>query len=684
MKNLFCDLETYSNIDIRNGTYAYCEDVEVLIFAYAVDDEPAKVWDLTSGAAMPADLHEGLTDPTVRLVWHNGANFDRTVLMHAKNLRIPMPIERIDDTMVMALSHGLIGSLGGLCDILHVPQDKAKDKRGRQLIQKFCKLYRGRRCTSETDPEDWAHFKEYARLDVEAMREIWKKLPRWNWREYDRQLFAIDRRINDRGMLIDVELAQSCVDLANTIRDENDVRTSELTDGQLASANQRDALLGYLNDTYAVDLKDMRRTTIEENLAKEDLPPVVSELLAVRLSSAKASVSKYKKLIAATNSDHRLRGCLQFRGASRTGRFSGRTFQPQNLPRPTLKQEIIDLGIPALKEGWSELVAEPNALMSSALRSVICAPKGLHLVVADLSNIEGRVLAWLAGEEWKLEAFRQADAGAGHDLYKLTYGRTFGVNPAEVTKQQRQIGKVEELALGYRGGVGAFLTFASAYGINLDELARHVRGAIADDLWREAESSYDWFLKKKATRGLGKETFIALDAIKRGWRQSHPAISAFWLNLEEGCVRAIEGETVRVGRLTLDRQGSWLRMRLPSGRYLCYPGARDIRETKGVGVISFLGVDQRSRKWTRISTHGGKLAENATQAVALDVLAEAMPRIEAEGFRIVLSIHDEFITEAGLDKTEHDLVRLMATTPPWGAGLPLNAAGFTADRYRKD
>lgn len=155
-------------------------------------------------------------------------------------------------------------------------------------------------------------------------------------------------------------------------------------------------------------------------------------------------------------------------------------------------------------------------------------------------------------------------------------------------------------------------------------------------------------------------------------------------------MRAIEGEIVKVGRLILDRQGSWLRMRLPSGRYLCYPGARDIRETEGLGetkdlgVISFLGVDQLSRKWTRISTHGGKLAENATQAVALDVLAEAMPRIEAEGFRIVLSIHDEFITEAGLDKTEHDLVRLMTTTPPWGQGLPLNAAGFTADRYRKD
>ncbi len=985
MRTLFCDLETYSNIDIHNGTYAYCEDVEVLLFAYAVDGEPAKVWDLTLDETMPDDLREGLNDPSVRLVWHNGASFDRTVLMHAKNLRVEIPIERIDDTMAIAYSHGLVGSLGGLCDIYKIAQDKAKDTRGRLLIQKFCKLYHGKRRTRETDPADWAHFKEYARLDVEAMREIWKKLPRWNWRAYDRELFALDRRINDRGMLIDAELAQACVDLAKTIRGKNDTRTSELTRGKLISANQREALLSYLNGTYGVGLKDMRSSTIESILAKEELPPVASELLAVRLSSAKASVSKYKKLIAAMSSDHRLRGCLQFRGASRTGRWcltgdhevltpdgwvrldewdggsiavwsksgdlisfqasqplvfdyegpmyawnttrfaqvctpdhkvpylkngtwadgtaeevakkrfaipftgtryvttsndhikvrvlimvqadghfakegflrlhlkktrkiercrhllrraglvfservsseggttftvlarhlpmwlrlfkgkqygwwmldespevifdelphwagyvsgpnsirycttvkenadivqacaclsgrtatilkrenheknqadtyvvniwltpspaakirekptivdykgkvycaktptgyflvrrngrvwvtgnSGKVYQPQNLPRPTLKQWVIDLGIPALKEGWSDIVAEPNELMSSCLRSVICAPKGEHLVVADLSNIEGRVLAWLAGEKWKLDAFRLADEGKGQDLYKLTYGRTFGVNPAEVTKQQRQIGKVEELALGYRGGVGAFLTFATAYGVDLDELAQHVRGAIADELWREAEAAYPWFVEKKATHGLSQETFIALDAIKRGWRQSHSAISAFWLKLEEGCVRALAGETVKIGRLVLDRRGVWLRIRLPSGRYLCYPRAEDIRETKDMGVISFYGVDQISRKWKRITTHGGKLAENVTQAVALDVLAEALLRAENEGLRVVLSVHDEIIAEAPLEKTEKDLVRVMTTTPTWGAGLPLNAAGFTADRYRKD
>ena len=685
MKTLFCDLETYSDIDIKNGTYAYCEDVSILLFAYAVDDKPAKVWDLTTGDPIPPELAEGLADPSVRLVWHNGANFDRTVLMKAKNFRCELPIERIDDTMVMAYSHGLPGALGDLCEIFKLPTDKAKDKHGRLLIQKFCRLYHSKRRDRTTDPEDWEHFKEYARLDVEAMREIWRKLPRWNWREYDRRLFAVDRCINDRGMLIDVDLAQACVDLSAMLRVRNDARASELTDGALASANQRDALIGYIRDTYGIDLKDARKSTIEAMLNREGLPESVKDLLAVRLSSAKASVSKYKKLIAATSPDHRLRGCLQFRGATRTGRFAGRTFQPQNLPRPSLKQEVIDLGIIGLKDGWGDLVAEPTRLMSAALRGVITAPEGRQLVVADLSNIEGRVLAWLAGEEWKLDAFRAADAGTGHDLYKLTYGRTFGVDPASVTKQQRQIGKVEELALGYRGGVGAFLTFASAYGVDLDELAGHVKSAISPAVWNEAADAYEWFEKKKLTHGLAKETFIALDAIKRGWRASHPAISKFWEDLETAALMAINyGQTTTVGRLTFDRKDSWLRMRLPSGRYVCYPAAKDATQDDGLGVVSYLGTNQITHKWGRINTHGGKLAENATQAVALDVLAESMPRIEAAGFQIVLSIHDEFITEAGFDKTADDLARLMTVTPPWGAGLPLNAAGFTADRYRKD
>lgn len=685
MQRLYCDLETYSEIDLgKCGTHVYASDCAVLLFAYAVDDAPAKVWDLTTGEPMPDELRQGLNDPNVRQVWHNGANFDRTILAHAKNLRVDIPIERMDDTMVLAYSHSLPGALGALCMTLNLPVDVAKDKDGRRLILKFCKLYHGRRRDRTSDPEDWAKFVNYARLDVEAMREVWKRLPKWNWRDYDRRLFAIDRRINDRGMLIDIDFANACVELANSERYKNDQLTQQLTYGVVNSANQRDALQAYLRDKFGVDVNDMKRKTLELMLEDDDTPAEVKQLIAVRLSTAKASVSKYIKLIDATSADNRLRGCLQFRGASRTGRFAGRVFQPQNLPRPSFKQFIIDLGVEAIKGGYPEIVADPIQLMSECLRSVIVAPEGKHLVVADLSNIEGRVLAWLAGEEWKLQAFRDADQGKGADLYKLTYARTFGVRPEDVTKAQRQIGKVEELALGYRGGVGAFLTFAAGYGLNLNELAEHVKKATTPLAWAQADSSFEWFERNKLTHGLERDTFVALEVIKRGWRSAHPAIQSFWVDLEAAVAMAINGKPNKVRSLVFDKQGSWLRIRLPSGRYLCYPAARV--ESGGVetGCLSYYGVNQVTHKTERIHTHGGKLAENITQAVALDVLAESMPRIEDAGFEIVLSVHDEFITEADKTKTADDLCALMTEAPKWAPDLPLKAAGFTSPRYKKD
>lgn len=684
MSVVHCDLETFSRRSISNGSYAYSEDCEVLLWSYAVDDAPARVWDLTDGSAMPAELNAALADRHTTWVWHNGANFDLVVLRSA--LGISLPIESLDDTMVMAFSHGLPGSLGDLCQVYEMPEDKAKDKDGRRLVAKFCKPAprTGARRTRLTDPEDWDRFVNYARLDVEAMRELWRKLPRWNWRDYDRDLFAVDRRINERGMLIDTDLARACVALAESVRQRNGELTRELTDGAVAAASQRDALLEHILGVYGVKLPDLTKATLERRLDDPDLPAPVKELLAVRLSTAKASVAKYAKLLDCVSHDGRLRGSLQFRGAARTGRYAGRLFQPQNLPRPTLPQPIIDMGVEAIKGGWADLVADEGELMSSCLRSVIIAPPGQQLVVADLSNIEGRMLAWLAGEEWKLEAFRRADAGTGEDLYKLTYGRTFGVDPKTVDKKQRQIGKVEELALGYQGGVGAFLTFASAYGVDLDALATHVRGAIDPSIWRDSEASWEWFKEKKLTRGLKRETFIALESIKRGWRATHPAICGFWKQLETASRRALAGETVRVNHVVFDRKGSWLRIRLPSGRYLCYPGAQAEDGGQGIGCLSYMGVNQYTRKWERIHTSGGKLAENLTQAAAYDVLAEAMPRIEAAGFRIVLSVHDEFICEAGPDRTAEELSALMATPPRWAPDLPLAAKGFTSLRYRKD
>ena len=685
MKTLWADLETFSRRDIKNGPHQYAEDCYVLLFGYAIDDEPAKVWDLTVTETMPEDLQAALADPEVNTVWHNGANFDVPVLRKAKNLHVDLPFERVDDCMVKAYSHGLPGALGTLSEVFGLPVDQAKDKDGRRLVLKFCKPnFQGRVASRKTDPEDWARFVNYCRLDVEAMRVIYKKLPSWNWGPRDRAQFVIDQRINNRGALMDVELAHAAIDLSERLRLENAEKTRKLTGGEVEAATQRDALLKYILSEYNVKLPDLTRSTIERRLADENIPEPVKELLRVRLASTKTSTAKYKKLIACVNSDNRMRGCLQFRGATRTGRYAGRLMQLQNLPRPTLPQYVIDAGVEAIKGGWAEYLTEPGELMSSCLRSCIMATPGKHLVVADLSNIEGRMLAWLAGETWKIQAFRDFDAGHGPDLYKATYGRTFGIRPEDVTKHQRQIGKVMELALGYQGGVGAFLTFAAAYSINLDELAKHVRENISYSYWGQAEGSYEWYKEKKLTHGLKRDTFIACEAVKLAWRDAHPAIQKFWADVDKAAVSALKGVPAKAGKVWFSKNGSWLRMKLPSGRFICYPGARLEDGGVGTGTFSYMGINQYSRKWERLKAYAGRAVENATQAAAADILIGAMAAIEQAGFEIVFSVHDEFITEAALDKDNSELERLMATPPSWAPDLPLAAAGFTSLRYKKD
>ena len=685
MTTLFLDLETFSEVPITNGTHAYAAGAEIMLFAYAFDDGPVKVWDKTTGSEMPAELYAALVNPDVLIYAHN-SHFDRTVLNHFwRTDRC-----RWRDTMVKALAHSLPGSLGDLCDILKVPTDKAKDKAGRQLIQLFCKprpaTNKVRRATRETHPAEWAKFVEYAGLDIEAMREVDKKLPAWNYQASELALWHLDQAINDRGVLMDVELAHAAIRAVERAQKVLAARTHELTEGVVQAATQRDALLRHLVAAYGIELPDMQQSTLERRIADPDLPAELRELLAIRLQASTTSTSKYKTLAKGVSSDGRLRGTLQFNGASRTGRWAGRLFQPQNLPRPVLKQKAIDQGIEALKADCEDLLfANVMELTSSAIRGCIIAPQGKKLVVADLSNIEGRVLAWLAGEEWKLQAFRDYDAGTGHDLYVLAYAKSFGIKPEAVSKDDRQKGKVQELALGYEGGVGAFLTFAAAYGIDLEAMGEQAIGSIPQPILNEANSALAWTkLNKRPTFGLSDRAWLVCDSFKRAWRYGHPAIASFWKELQEAAVLAVQrpGVTFTCRMLKLRRDGAWLRIRLPSGRFLCYPSPQ-VDET---GKLSYMGVNQYSRKWSRLKTYGGKLAENVTQAASRDVLAGNMPAIEAAGYQIVLSVHDENITEAE-DRDEFNaghLAGLMATNPPWAEGLPLAAAGFEAYRYRKD
>lgn len=695
MPKLYCDLETYSPIPLKNGTHAYAEQAEVMLWTYALDDGPVKCWDVTEAGpwGMPDDLRGPLLDRDVMTVWQNGGMFDRVVMKHAlPELYNAVPIERWYDTMVQALAHSLPGSLDALCEIFKIDTAEAKHKDGRQLIRLFCippaaNLKRPR-ATRHTHPDEWERFKAYAMADISAMRAVHKKMPTWNYRGGEMALWHLDQTINMRGVQVDTDLAHAAIRAVDRAQKGLAKRTVELTNGEVQKATQRDQLLAHLLAEYGVDLPDLQKSTLERRVDDPNLPWALRELLAIRLQASSTSTSKYKTLIKGVSSDGRLRGTLQMNGASRTGRWAGRLFQPQNLPRPTLKQPDIDFGIEALKADCDDLITgNVMELTSSAIRGCIVAPPGKKLVVADLSNIEGRVLAWLAGEKWKLKAFADFDKGIGADLYKLAYARAFNMSPEAVDKAMRQIGKVMELGLGFEGGVGAFLQFALVYGLDIEAMADAAESAIPPAIWEEAAGMLQWTKKKKrSTFGLSDRAWMVCESFKRSWRYAHPETASFWKELGDTVKEAVArpGVTLTCRKLVIRKEAgvNWLRIRLPSRRFLCYPSP----QVDEKGQFSYMGVNQYSRKWSRIKSYGGKLAENVTQAVARDVMAASMAEAERQGFEILLTVHDEIITETpDRDSWNHNrLAALMSSNPPWADGLPLAAAGFESYRYKKD
>lgn len=682
---LWWDLETYSETPINDGAHRYAENAEVLLFAWAVDDGPVQCWDVASDNHRPRELIEAIAEADE--YWgHNSSGFDRPVLRKA------MPAvfqhfkeDRHRDTMVQALCHGLPGSLSALCDIFRLDSDVAKDKRGKQLIRMFCmpqpanqKL---RRKTRETHPAEWAEFIEYAKSDITSMRILHQKMPKWNYpnHEFELRLWQMDQKINSEGIYVDLELSSKAVEAVNAAQAQLASDVSEATDGAVESATQRDRLLEYILAGHGVSLPDMRADTIERRLQDPGLPDGVKELLSLRLMASTSSVSKFKRVLRCTSGDGYLRGVIQFSGAGRTGRDAGRLFQPQNLMRPTLEAAEIETGIEAIKSGCADLITDNvMELCANAMRGVIIAPPGKKIVDVDLSNIEGRVLAWLAGEEWKLKAFRDFDNGEGPDLYLASYARSFGV-PIEQAK--RQVGKVLELAMGFGGGVGSFLTFAAVYNLDLEEMTRGL--SLADDVVAEAKNFWDWSKEtKRSTYGLPEEVFIACDSLKRLWRRAHPKTEAMWKGDENAFRDAVmnEGEEFVSGRCRFVRKGNWLRAILPSGRSVSYPAPRV--EDK----LSYMGLNQYSRKWQRLTTYGGKITENRTQAVARDVFKSCYPAVLEAGYSIRLPIHDQLITYApdGLLFNAKHLAGMMATNPNWASGLPLAAKGFESYRFRKE
>lgn len=692
------DLETFNERSLKDGSYAYAETAEIMLFGYSIDDGDVSVWDLTEIDKMPGDLEWCLEDDDCELNFQNSM-FDRTIFRLAKNSHPTMrragaQVHRWRDTMVKALSHSLPGALEKTGAIMGLPEDEQKAKEGRQLIHLFCKPRPAnsalRRATRKTHPTEWAKFKAYCASDITAMRGVDAKLPSWNYQGAELALWHLDQKINDRGICVDLEFAKAAIAAADKEKARLAKQTVSLTNGDVQRATQRDKLLAHILAEYGIDLPDLQAATLERRVNDPDLPIELRSLLDIRMQASMGSSAKYKALLKAVSSDGRLRGLLQFNGAQRTGRWAGRTFQPQNLFRPPVYiAESWESTISDIKTGalWDHDLAYNNVMEATAatVRGALIAPPGKKLVVADLSNIEGRMQAWLAGESWKLRAFEAFDAKRGEDSYKLAYARAFGVDVKSVTKEQRQIGKVMELMLGYEGGVGAFLTGALTYGFEISDLAKKVLPTIPADVFDECRGFWDWILKqRRSTFGLTMDEFIACDALKRMWRSAHGAISSYWPELQQTVALAINkpGNTFEARKLRIRRDGAWLRIVLPSGRALCYPQP----QVDEKGRISYMGVNQYTRKWQRIHSYGGKFFENVNQAGARDVMGANMPAAESAGYEIDLTVHDELVTEApdSDEFTAKGLAQILSTQPAWAVGLPLAAGGWEGYRYKKD
>ena len=425
---------------IKHGTYRYAEEAEVMLMAYALDDEVPQVWDLTNRGESDEhdELLHALRDPSTLVWFQNGDKFDWPVIEHALPwLAAAVPIERRRDTMVQAYCHSLPGNLEMMADALGVDIDKRKLKTGRRLIHLFCKPQKdGSRNDRTTHPAEWEEFKAYAVGDIVAMRECVRRMPNWNMKGKQLDLWFMDQRMNARGMQMDVALAEAAVRVSEVSKKALAAKTSEMTDGAVGAATQRDEMLAHILEAYGVTLPDMQADTIKRRADDESLPEELRELLRVRLESVTTSVAKYATLLRGVNTDGRLRGCMQYRGAARTGRVGHRLFQPGNMPRPNMPKDEIAWAIELLKLDAAHLVySNVMRVCSNAIRGTIISAPGRKLVVADLANIEGRFAAWLAGEAWKLQAFRDYDAGTGPDLYILAYARAFNVDPASIDKK---------------------------------------------------------------------------------------------------------------------------------------------------------------------------------------------------------------------------------------------------------
>lgn len=649
-KYLNCDVETYSSVDLGAcGLHKYMEspDFEILLIGYSVDGGSVRVLDLTDPKTDATDFRKLLMDPNVqKRAWNSPFE------MHAfrRWTGEEMPPEQWSDTMVLALECGLPGSLAAAGAALGLPEDKLKDPVGKALISYFskpCKPTRANGMRTRNlpahDPDRWKLYIEYNRQDVVTEMEIRKHL--YPLHQSERRLWCLDQQLNDHGVMIDVPMVRKIVAHDEENRERLAEEARELTG--LKNPNSLAQLKDWLR-TKGVTTETLRKDDLTALLQDPGLDPDVRRVLEIRQALGKTSTAKYSAMLDAVCKDGRLRGILQFYGANRSGRWAGRLVQTHNLARNSLPD--LDLARELAAAGdfdtMETLFGETPFVLSELIRTAFIPEPGNRFIVSDFSAIEARVIAWLAGEQWVLEAFR-----AGKDIYCETASQMYHVPVVKhgINGELRQKGKIATLACGYQGGVGAMKAMDSSGSIPEEEMQ-----GIVDQ-----------------------------------WRAANPKIVKLWRDYEVSAMAAIREHRAvrRAHNVIFSYLSGNLLVQLPSGRSLCYWGAR-IRQDDRTGreQIVYQGVNQTTKQWQETETYGGKLVENVVQATARDCLAEAMLRVAGMGYQIVMHVHDELIA----DVPENDwtavprITEAMSTEISWAPGLPLKGETYETEFYKKD
>lgn len=645
MPTLSIDIETFSEVDLpKSGVYAYSDhpSFEILLFAYAFDDEETQIVDLKCGERLPKRVLDALVDPNCIKTAFNAA-FERTCI--SRYLGVHLEPVGWQCTAVQSAMLALPLSLDGVGEVLNIERKKLKE--GVDLVRFFslpCKPTKANgmrtRNLPEHAPEKWARFKAYCIRDVDAEREIRHKLRRFPISAQEQLFYQMDQAINDRGIMVDPVLVKCAIDCDNRYREQTTQRAYSLTG--LDNPNSPTQIKDWLAD-QGMETETLDKKAVKSLLADADGD--VLEVLKLRLLMAKTSVKKYEAIQRSMCSDGRVHGLLQFYGANRTGRWAGRLVQVQNLPQ----NHIPDLALARdlVKDGRYDelemLFDSTPGVLSELIRTAFVPKPGTRFIVADFSAIEARVIAWLAGEQWRLEVFEQ-----GGDIYCASASQMFHV-PVEKHGQNahlRQKGKIAELALGYGGSTGALVAMGA-----LD-------------------------------MGLTEEE---LPELVKQWRSANPHITRLWWDVDEAATKAVEDKTeTAVGSIRFVYQSKKLFVVLPSGRSLCYMRPDFTSNRFGNRSLCYKGVGE-SKKWTTIETYGPKLVENIVQATARDILAMAMLRLQNAGFEIVMHIHDEAVLEVPIGQSSvNEICSIMSETPPWAQGLPLRADGYECEFYKKD